>query len=142
MSGIISILRGIRLHKIFAVLLAVSAFLVVPAFSASPSLYARADQSAYTGGDRYAGSDYVDKGTIKRVQQRAEDLGDSEERPIGDTGLKNLKKLGENIPETIGLNARQGFFGGDPDNLDKDNVVDNAKRAVEGTKRAVQDAVD
>lgn len=45
--------------------------------------------------------------TIKQIQQEAEDLGDSPERPIGDTGLENIRELGENIPETINMKLKQ-----------------------------------
>lgn len=48
------------------------------------------------------------KASIKSIQDQAEDLGNGR-RNIGDTGLKNIKKLGENIPETIELKARQVF---------------------------------
>lgn len=91
-------------------------------------------------GDSYT----VDSATIKRIQQKAEDLGDRPDRPIGDTGLKNIKNLGENVPETIDLNDRQVFFSGDPDDMDKKNVVDDVKNRVNGavqkTKQAVKDA--
>lgn len=42
---------------------------------------------------------------IKRIQTKAEDVGEAR-RDIGETGLKNIRKLGENIPETVDLNAR------------------------------------
>jgi len=45
--------------------------------------------------------------TIKRIQEKAEDLGDSPDRPIGDTGLENIKQLGEKIPKVVDLNVRQ-----------------------------------
>lgn len=48
------------------------------------------------------------KASIKSIQDQAEDLGNGR-RNIGETGLKNIKKLGENIPETIELKARQVF---------------------------------
>lgn len=86
----------------------------------------------------------VDPATVKRIQEKAEDLGDAPGRRIGDTGLENIKELGENIPETIDLRARQGFVSGDPDDLNKKNVLDEIKErvggAIEGTKQAVQDA--
>ncbi|MBF2073488.1 MAG: hypothetical protein IGS50_06970 [Synechococcales cyanobacterium C42_A2020_086] len=53
----------------------------------------------------------LDAATIKRIQERAEDLGDGAERDIGDTGLKNLRKLPENVPETLDLIKRQRFGG-------------------------------
>lgn len=62
----------------------------------------------------------VDKATVKRIQNKAEDLGNSQ-RPIGDTGLKNIKNLGENIPETIDRN-----FNNNPKEI-LGNVKDNVK---------------
>ncbi|MBW4545864.1 MAG: hypothetical protein KME25_15665 [Symplocastrum torsivum CPER-KK1] len=137
MSRVISWFQSIKLGQIITVFLATIAFFVIPAFSYSSSVQAGtliAEADSYT----------VDKATIKRIQERAEDLGDRPDRPIGDTGLENIKELGENIPETLDLNARQGFFGGDPNDMDKKNAVDKVQErvggAVEGAKRAVKDA--
>jgi predicted PurR-regulated permease PerM len=131
MNQVISWLQNMRLRQIVTVFLATVAFLVIPALGYSQSLQAQAkpltvDTNSYQ----------VDSATVKRIQQKAEDLGDSPERPIGDTGLKNIRKLGENIPETINFNARQ--------KQDADGVVGNVKDQVEGaaksTKRAVKNA--
>jgi predicted PurR-regulated permease PerM len=137
MNRVISWFQSINLRQVITVFLTVIAFLVIPAFSYNTSVQAGtliAEADSYT----------VDSATIKRIQQRAEDLGDRPDRPIGDTGLENIKELGENIPETLDLNARQGFFGGDPNDLDKKNAVDKVQQrvggAVEGAKRAVKDA--
>jgi predicted PurR-regulated permease PerM len=137
MNRVICWFQSINLRQVITVFLAVIAFLVIPAFSYNTSVQAGtliAEADSYT----------VDSATIKRIQQRAEDLGDRQDRPIGDTGLENIKKLGENIPETLDLNARQGFFSGDPNDLDKKNAVDKVQEgvggAVEGAKRAVKDA--
>lgn len=137
MNRAISWFQSINLGRIITVFLAAIAFLVIPAFSYNTSVQAGtliAEADSYT----------VDSATIKRIQQRAEDLGDRPDRPIGDTGLENIKELGENIPETLDLNARQGFFGGDPNDMDKKNAVDKVQErvggAVEGAKRAVKDA--
>ncbi len=137
MNRVISWFQSINLRQVITVFLAVIAFLVIPAFSYNTSVQAGtliAEADSYT----------VDSATIKRIQQRAEDLGDRQDRPIGDTGLENIKELGENIPETLDLNARQGFFSGNPNDLDKKNAVDKVQEgvggAVEGAKRAVKDA--
>jgi predicted PurR-regulated permease PerM len=137
MNRVISWFQSINLRQVITVFLAVIAFLVIPAFSYNTSVQAGtliAEADSYT----------VDSATIKRIQQRAEDLGDRPDRPIGDTGLENIKELGENIPETLDLNARQGFFSGNPNDLDKKNAVDKVQEgvggAVEGAKRAVKDA--
>jgi hypothetical protein len=42
----------------------------------------------------------ADPKAIEKGVNRAEDLGDRVERAIGDTGLKNIKEIGKNIPET------------------------------------------
>ncbi|MGQ4650208.1 hypothetical protein [Lyngbya aestuarii] len=55
----------------------------------------------------------VDSTTVNEIQKRAEDFGGEK---IGDTGLKNIRKLGENIPETIEQNFRQRF-GDEEDSL-------------------------
>jgi predicted PurR-regulated permease PerM len=137
MNRVISWFQSINLRQVITVFLAVIAFLVIPAISYSTSVQAG---TLIAEADSYR----VDSATIKRIQQRAEDLGDRQDRPIGDTGLENIKKLGENIPETLDLNARQGFFSGDPNDLDKKNAVDKVQEgvggAVEGAKRAVKDA--
>jgi hypothetical protein len=130
-----SLLKNISLRQVFAVVLAAFTFLIIPAFSYNKAVQAQAD-TLIADKDSYT----VDKATIKKIQDKAEDLGDRAERPIGDTGLKNIKKLGENIPETIDLNARQGFVGGDPNKLDNKGVKERVDSAVEGTKRAIKDA--
>lgn len=139
MNRVISWLQTVSLRQILSVFFVAITFLVIPAFSYSQSIQAQA------GTQVVADNSYVvDPATIKRIQEKAEDLGDAPGRRIGDTGLENIKELGENIPETIDLRARQGFVSGDPDDLNKKNVLDEIKErvggAIEGTKQAVQDA--
>jgi hypothetical protein len=139
MNRVICWLQNIGVRQLISVFLVAITFLVIPAFSYSESLQAQAE-TLIAEGDSYT----LDSATIKRIQQKAEDLGDRPDRPIGDTGLKNIKNLGENVPETIDLNDRQVFFSGDPDDMDKKNVVDDVKNRVDGavqkTKQAVKDA--
>lgn len=135
MNRVITWLKNISLRQIVTVFLTALTMLLVPALSNSNAMQAQAD-TLIAGGS----SDKVDSATIKRIQDKAEDLGDSPERPIGETGLKNIKKLGENIPETIDLNARQGFFSGDPDQLDNKGVKERVEDTVEGAKRAIKNA--
>ena len=139
MNRVISWFQSINLRQIVTVFLVAIALIVIPAFSYNTSVQAQAG-TLIAEADSYR----VDSSTIKRIQQRAEDLGDRPDRPIGDTGLENIKELGENIPETLDLNARQGFFSGDPNDLDKKNAIDKVQQrvggAVEGAKRAVKDA--
>lgn len=88
------------LRQIVAVFLIAIAFLAIPAFSYSEASQAQAETLIAK-----AGSPILDKDTAERVIERAEDrVGD---RPIGDTGLKNIKQLGKNIPETSKLIGRQ-----------------------------------
>jgi hypothetical protein len=139
MNRVISWLQTVSLRQILSVFFVAITFLVIPAFSYSQSIQAQA------GTQVVADNSYVvDPATIKRIQEKAEDLGDAPGRRIGDTGLENIKELGENIPETIDLRARQGFVSGDPDDLNKKNVLDEIKErvggAIEDTKQAVQDA--
>lgn len=135
MNQVFNWLKSSGIRHIAATCLIAMALLVIPAFSYIPTFQAQAETLIAN-----TGSDKVDSATIKRIQNKAEDLGDSSERPIGDTGLKNIRKLGENIPETIDLNARQGFFGGDPDKMDNKGVKERVDDTVKGAKQAIKDA--
>lgn len=136
MKQVISWLPKFSLGKAIAIFLSAITFLVVPAFTYSQSFQANAG-TMMASGDSYT----VDKATVKRIQDRAEDLGNSQ-RDIGDTGLKNIKNLGENIPETLGMRARQD--ADDALNSEQKNALNDAQNQVKGTfegaKRAVQDA--
>ncbi len=84
----------------------------------------------------------VDSNTVNRIQDEAEDLGDSPERRIGDTGLKNIKNLGENIPETLQMRARQDSRDANkgPNNLeDAQNPISGA---IDSAKQAIQNVFD
>lgn len=135
MIQIMNWLKNISVRQIVTIFLTTLTFFGIPAFSYSHSVQAQADTSM-PNTDSYT----VDKATIKRIQDKAEDLGDSPDRPIGETGLKNIKKLGENIPETIDLNARQGFFSGDPDEMDNKTIKDRVEDTAKGAKRAIKNA--
>ncbi|HAJ64194.1 MAG TPA: hypothetical protein DCP31_37260, partial [Cyanobacteria bacterium UBA8543] len=121
MNQVISWVKNIGLRQIISVFLVTIAFLGVPALTHSKSMQAQAETLI---ADSYT----VDSATVKRIQQKAEDLGDSPERPIGQTGLKNIRKLGENIPETIKFNARQKLGTDDPSDV-LDDVKNKAERA-------------
>ncbi len=93
-------LQNAFLRRVFATFLIAIAFLAIPAFSYTEAFQARAETLIAK-----AGSPILDKETAEKVVERAEDrVGD---RPIGDTGLKNIKQLGKNIPETGELIGRQ-----------------------------------
>ncbi len=143
MNQMFSVFKAINLRQILTAFLAAIIFLAIPAFSYSSSIQAqaatqRAEADSYT----------VDKSTVKRIQDRAEDLGDRSDkrggRAIGDTGLKNIRKLGENIPETLEMRARQDAkdaFG--DERINPLNEAGNrVKGAVKGAKRAVNNVVD
>ena len=125
MKQILSRLRTLRLRQIITVFLATLTFLVVPAFNHSTLLPAQAESQLYQE------SPPVTADTVKRIQEKAEDLGDSPERPIGETGLKNIKKLGENIPETIKLNVGQQGAKYNPNEPNKMEGMEEAQQKSE-----------
>lgn len=118
-----------------------SAFLVAITFLTIPALTSQANaETLIAASDSYT----VDKATVKRIQQKAEDLGDRPDRRIGDTGLENIREMGENIPETLEMRARQDSRDALNSNQRKalKDAQNQVKGAVEGTKRAVKDALD
>lgn len=125
MKQIISRLRTFGLRQIITIFLATVTFLVVPAFNHSLSLQAQAASPDVESGAT------VDSNTIKRIQQKAEDLGDSPDRPIGDTGLENIKQLGEKIPKTIDLNIRQQAAKYNPNEPNKKEALEESQKKVE-----------
>jgi hypothetical protein len=135
MIRLINWLKNVSFLQIATIFLTALTFFGIPTLINSNAVQAQAD-TLIADTDSYK----VDKATIKRIQDKAEDLGDSPERPIGDTGLKNIKKLGENIPETIDLNARQGFFSGDPDKMDNKTVKERVEDTANGAKRTIKNA--
>ncbi|MCT7973772.1 hypothetical protein [Laspinema olomoucense] len=72
------------------------------------------DNSAHAA--KLVTSDYnpeqVDKATVKKIKNSAEDFPSEE---IGDTGLKNIRNLGKNIPKVIEQNIEETR---NPDNPD------------------------
>ncbi|NJR50530.1 MAG: hypothetical protein HC780_14135 [Leptolyngbyaceae cyanobacterium CSU_1_3] len=68
---------------------------------------------------------------VKKVQRDAEDLGDSPDHPIGQTGLKNIRNLGDNIKETVELNARQKSALYNPDVDNKEKALRQAQEKTE-----------
>jgi hypothetical protein len=126
MKQIIGRLRTFGLRQIITVFLATVTFLVVPAFNYSASLQAQAATPTMQ-----SGSDTVDRDTVKRIQEKAEDLGDSPERRIGDTGLGNIKQLGEKIPRVIDLNVRQQGAKYNPNEPNKTKAIEESQNKVE-----------
>lgn len=130
---IISRLRAIGLRQIITIFLATMTFLVVPAFSYSASLQAQA-ATPTVGSDFKSADPDVDAGTVRRIQEKAEDLGDAPDRRIGDTGLENIKELPKKIPEVLNLKARQTAVTFDPNQADKKEAMDEAQAKVESGK--------
>lgn len=124
MVQVISLLRN-SLRQAIAVFLVALTFLVIPAFGYSQSISAQAGVLFDDGS-----SQPVTPGVVKRVQDKAEDLGDAPGRRIGDTGLQNIKDLPENIGETIKLNVDR------VKNTPDKPVQDNVDAAIEDAKSA------
>jgi len=126
---IISRLRAIGLRQIITIFLATMTFLVVPAFSYNASLQAQA-ATPTVGSDFKSADPDVDAGTVRRIQEKAEDLGDRPEKPIGETGLENIKQLGESIPKTIDLRARQAGSAYNPKEPNRKEAMDRNEANV------------
>ncbi len=126
MKRVIYWLQNIGIRQVLTVFLAAITFLVVPAFSHSEAFQAQAATSASR-----ADSPTVDRDTVKRIQEKAEDLGDAPGRRIGNTGLENIKQLGKKIPETIDLNVRQKRDIYDPSRPATKGALDKAQGRVE-----------
>ncbi len=125
MNRVISWLQNISIRQVITVFLAAIAFLVVPAFSHSSTLQV---QAAVVN---QAESPPVDSSTVKRIQEKAEDLGDAPGRRIGDTGLENIKQLGKKIPETIDVNIRQTREILAPSESNRKDALDKAQAEAE-----------
>lgn len=107
MNRLISWIQSIRLRQIVTVVLAAVTIFVSSAFGTSNDLQAQAIPLLNRTD---ASAEQVDSGTIKKIQDKAEDINSDK---IGDTGLKNLKNLGKNIPKVIKQNAEETL---NPDN--------------------------
>ncbi|MFE1746111.1 hypothetical protein [Coleofasciculus sp. H7-2] len=123
-----------RLQKIClrlaTVVLAAIAFLVIPAFSYSPTFQAQAQTLIADNAD----FNRTSSDRIKKAIDMAEDhVGDRD--GIGNTGLKNIKKLGENIPETADVIRSQRFDNDQPGDVGDPSVVqDKNNQGVAKTK--------
>lgn len=129
MKQIIGRLKTIGLRQIITIFLATMTFLVVPAFNSSTLLQAQA-ATPTVGSDFKSADPDVDAGTVKRIQEKAEDLGDAPGRRIGDTGLENIKQLGESIPKTIDLRARQAGSAYNPKEANRKEAMDRNEANV------------
>lgn len=127
MKQIINWVQNLRLRQIVTVFVATVTFLVVPAFTYSTSVQAQAAQPSSPAGEYNP----VTPDTVKRIQEKAEDLGDAPGRRIGDTGLENIKQLPKKIPEVLDLKARQTGVTFDSDQVNKSAAMDRAQEKAE-----------
>lgn len=127
MKQIINWVQNLRLRQIVTVLVATVTFLVAPAFTYSTSVQAQATQPSSPAGEYNP----VTPDTVKRIQEKAEDLGDAPGRRIGDTGLENIKQIPEKIPQVIDLNARQQGAKYNPNEKNKTAAMERAQEKVE-----------
>ncbi|MBW4682416.1 MAG: hypothetical protein KME19_20330 [Microcoleus vaginatus WJT46-NPBG5] len=107
MNRLISWIQNIRLRQIVTVVLAAVTIFVSSSFGIGNDIQA---QAVPLLNRTDASAEQVDSGTIKKIQDKAEDINSDK---IGDTGLKNLKNLGKNIPKVIKQNAEETL---NPDN--------------------------
>lgn len=127
MKQIISQLRTVGLRKIITVFLATVTFLLVPAFNHSALLQAQATELNTQTGEYNP----VTPDTLERIQEKAEDFGDRPEKRIGDTGLENIKQLGEKIPKVIDLNVRQQAAKYNPNESNEIQAMEEAQAKVD-----------
>ena len=121
MSRITQWFRTVGLRSIVTLALAVLTFLSIPAFYSS--------QLSAQAGSMISKSSSPDM--VQKIQRDAEDLGDSPDHPIGQTGLKNIKNSGENIKETVDLNIKQKGAIYNPKELDKVGALKKAQDKAE-----------
>ncbi len=131
MKQIINWVQHLRLRQIVTVFIATVTFLVVPAFSYSTSVQAQAAQPSSPAGEYNP----VTPDTVKRIQEKAEDLGDAPGRRIGDTGLENIKQIPEKIPQVIDLNIRQQGAKYNPNENNKAGAMERAQEKVESSAK-------
>lgn len=126
MKQIFGRLRTLGLRQIITVFLATLTFLVIPAFNHSASLQAQAAELRNTG-------EYnpVTPDTVKRIKEKAEDFSDTSEKAVAETGLENIKQLGEKIPKAIELNARQAASVYNPNEPNKMEAMERDQQIVE-----------
>jgi hypothetical protein len=126
MKQIISRLRSVGLRQIITVFLATLTFLVIPAFSHSALLQAQAAELRNPG-------EYnpVTPDTVERIKEKAEDFSDTSEKAVANTGLENIKQLGEKIPKAIELNARQAGSVYNPNEPNKMEAMERDQKIVE-----------
>jgi len=119
MKQIVGKIKHLGLHRIVTVFLATLLFIALPAFQASAVQSPTGEYNPVT------------PSTVKRIQEKAEDLGDAPGRRIGDTGLENIKTLPKKIPEVLDLKAKQTKVTFDTNQPNKKAAMDEAQAEVE-----------
>lgn len=105
----------LKVRQVLVVTLITATLLFTPIVGSSPASAALAFPFGDNSADQPANATEptIDRRVIKGIQDKAEDLGDDAERDIGVTGLKNIRELPENIPDTAKMVIKQRT-GNDP----------------------------
>jgi hypothetical protein len=119
MKQIISRLKNLGLRRVVTVFLAMILFVAVPAFQASAVQSPTGEYNPVT------------PDTVRRIQGKAEDLGDAPGRRIGNTGLENIKTLPKKIPEVLDLKVKQTKVTFDTNEPNKKAAMEEAQAEVE-----------
>lgn len=122
MKQVVDKLKHMGLRRIVTVFLATILFVALPAFQANAIESATGEYNPVT------------PDTVKRIQEKAEDLGDAPGRRIGDTGLENIKTLPKKIPEVLNLKAKQTKVTFDTNEPNKKAAMDEAQAEVENKR--------
>jgi hypothetical protein len=118
MKQVVSRFKKLGLRRIVTVFLATILFVAVPAFQANAVESPAGEYNPVT------------PDTVKRIQEKAEDLGDAPDRRIGNTGLENIKTLPKKIPEVLDLKAKQTKVTFAPNEPNKKAAMDEAQAEV------------
>ena len=122
MKQVVARLKNLGLRRIVTVFLATILFVALPAFQASAVESPAGEYNPVT------------PDTVKRIQNKAEDLGDAPDRRIGNTGLENIKTLPEKIPEVLNLKAKQTKVTFDTNEPNKKAAMEEAQADVEKSR--------
>lgn len=122
MKQVVDKLKHMGLRRIVTLFLATILFVALPAFQANAIESATGEYNPVT------------PDTVKRIQEKAEDLGDAPGRRIGDTGLENIKTLPKKIPEVLNLKAKQTKVTFDTNEPNKKAAMDEAQAEVENKR--------
>ncbi|NHC34173.1 hypothetical protein [Scytonema millei] len=122
MKQVVDKLKNMGLRRIVTLFLATILFVALPAFQANAVESPAGEYNPVT------------PDTVKRIQEKAEDLGDAPGRRIGNTGLENIKTLPKKIPEVLDLKAKQTKVTFDTKEPNKKAAMDEAQAEVENKR--------